>query len=593
MVIFKLSDCNISNSVISTLMASYVSYVSVSHGNRRIDQRFNTINIRVGEYAFYIISNLVINVLNDHDCLLGWVEDEEGRRKGRWWWKSRNSGTWRVGIKFLDNGWASNGIYEDIHGIKIKEKHYIQRIGYLNETQICHHLQIRMDHIDVARPEFRIWLNEVSVENKLARSRYVQEIKHLSNTRPFHFLKYIVGNDTVNQYNQAGMTPKYYDITDIDGKNVNTGGTFFPIMAIDRNRELLCANLINALEIWSALIVEPMRYLTVKTRSLYIINTDMMKGVQVWQFDVPVIVNGNPRLRVLTFEVACSQDIVRNADEEIEDQDTERSDIYCAWVKQCFLHPAPDEDAITSFGNYACFAGNLVGIIQRSTAFVDRTEAIDPKPKEIDPSDDDDMDTEYDKFLKLCLWNEQTSLIVREFKRRVEKSSFYGGDLQNFADGKFDEKEIVECLKRWLHRACDEYLAFHKDQSTWTKYGHNQSGYDRVTAIKDKIDSLNNLKNVDLMFANLIRRRMVDGTSYSGDPCATGQTSFFPIFIFYMSRFALNKLGDMPTIAERITYWAKEKHDEHKILRFIVKDLKVVTARNYVDVVKAFKRYYV
>lgn len=591
MFIFKLSDCNISNTVISTLMNNYVRNISMIRGNRILDPRFNTIKIKVRQYEFCIISNLVVNVLNEHDCVLGWVEDEEGRRKGRWWWKSGSCGTWRAGIKFLDNGWASEGIYEDIHGIRFKEKSYIQNIGYLNETQVCHQLQVRMDHIDVARPDFRIWLNEVPLENRLSRSRYVQEIKHLSNTKAFHFLNYIIDNDAVNQYNQTKTTPKYYDITTIDGKSINTGGTFFPIAAIDRGRELLCANLINALEIWSALIVEPMRYLTVKTRPLYIINTDMVKDVQVWQFDVPVVVKGNATLRTLTFEVACSKDVVRNADREIEEEDTEQPDIYGAWLKQCYLHPAPDEDAITSFGNYAYFAGNLVGIIQRSAASAGRTETSDPKPKEVDRSDDED--TAYEKLLDLFLWNEQTSLIVREFKRRVEKSSFYGGDLQNFADGKFDEKEIVECLKRWLHRACDEYLAFHRDQSTWTKYGHSQSGFDRVTAIKDKIDSLNNLNSVDLMFASLIRRRMVDGTPYSGDPCATRQTSFFPIFVFYMSRFALNKLGDMPTIAERIMYWAKAKHDEHKIVKFIVKDLKVVTARNYADVVKAFRKYYI
>jgi len=592
MTTFKLADCQKSTSVISILMGSYDNYVSPGHGRRTLDPRFKTAHVKVGNLDFYFISNFVFNVLNHYECLLGWVEDPTGERRIRWWWKSGSCGTWRAGIRFLEDGWTSKGIYEDIHKIKIAEKLYQQKTGYINETQVCSQLQVQMDKIDIVNPTWKIWLNEVPEKEKPTpeRTRYVNDLKNLSKVKAFGFLKHVIDNENVKEYNQVGTTPRYYDVAAIDGKNINVKDTFFPVMATDRNKKMVNTNLINGLEIWSALIMEPMKDLRKSTAPLYTIDTDMVKDAQVWKFDVPVTVTGNPALKTLTYEIACSKDVLKGVHQQTKHHDPQHTEVFSAWVKQCYLHPAPDEDLVTSFGNNACFAKNLVGVIQKSADYVHQTEAVDPKYKEAERPVYGH--TKQQKYLHLALWNEKTSLLVREFKRRLEKSSYYDKGLQDFKDRNIGENEIVDCVKYWLGRGCDEYLAYHEDPETWTRFGHNQSGVDRVTAIKRKINGLGSLKAIDEMFTQLIKHRKVDGTKYSGDPCATRPTSFFPIFLFYVSRFALNKLGDKVPIVEKIRYWVKVNRNEDKITNFIVKDLKEVTAKNYAEVVKTFARYY-
>jgi len=593
MTIFKLADCRKDTSEISIFLAAYDRHVSARPGRGPLDSRLETAHVEVGNLEFHFLSNFVFHVLNDLDCLLGWVEDGSGRRRIRWWWKSASSGTWRVGIRFLEDGWASSGLYSRIHGIRINEKLYSPGMGCLHETQVCARLQVEMDQVDVAAPAWKIELNEVPRQERLTaeRTRYVNEIKILSKLKAYRFLRHVIDHENVKEYNRIGTTPRYFDVAAVGGKTIQVRDTYFPIRATDREKESIRPNFINTLETWTTLIVGPMRDLDKDTPPLYTIRTDRVKDAEVWKFDVPVVVTGNGVLKTLTYEVACSRDLLEGDLQESEDEDPQPTQLFSAWVKQCYLHPAPDEDLVTNFGNYACFAKNLVGIIQKSADPVPRAEAVDPKFGEAEPPPDDDPSA-LRKYLQLCLWNEQTSLLVREFKRRLERSSYYGGGLPDLKDRNLEEKDLVECVRFWLRRGCDDYLAFHEDPKTWTPSGHNKSGVDRVTAIRGEIDGLDSLDAVDGMFTQLIRHRKVNGTEYPGDPCATRQTSFFPIFLYYVSRYALNKLGDRSTIAEKIRTWARGSRNENKITKFLVRDLTVVTARNYADLVKTFVRHY-
>lgn len=101
-----------------------------------------------------------------------------------------------------------------------------------------------------------------------------------------------------------------------------------------------------------------------------------------------------------------------------------------------------------------------------------------------------------------------------------------------------------------------------------------------------------NLDAIDLMFSNLIKNKTVNNKTFSGDPCATRQTSFFPIFLILTSMYALNSIGKV-RLVDKIKYYSSVTNDNHKILKFITKDLKKVGTKNCASVVLAFKAHYV